>query len=94
MVIFWVILGLKSHIPSLFPRFKFFFFPIEWFLPGFSFVFLYLFVFLSPMYCGMFCCLPIMACFIIDLLRRIVVSLTVGFFIGFYVDSSDNRVLI
>ena len=41
----------------------------------------------------MFSYLLIETCFQADLLRQIVVSLTVSFFVGFRVDSSNDKVL-
>ena len=32
------------------------------------------------------------SCFAVDLLRRVVVSSTISFFVGFQVDSSDDKV--
>ena len=40
----------------------------------------------------MFCRRPIAACFVADLLRRVVVSSTVSFFMGFRSGSSHDKV--
>ena len=40
-------------------------------------------MFLLSIYYDMFCPRPVAACFVVDLLRRIVVLSTVNFFVGF-----------
>ena len=56
---------------------------IKWFLSyrcGFAFIF------------PCFCLRLITACFVADLLRGVVVSSTVSFFVGFHVDISDDKI--
>ena len=79
-MIFLVILGLKSAVPSFFPIYGFSFL-IKWI--RFFFVFLCFFGFLSPT-----------LCFVVNLLRRAVLSLIVGFFVGFHVAVSHGKVSI
>ena len=80
---FFIILGLKLPIP-LFSSSnqRFFFPPMKWFLSyrsGFAFGF------------SCFCCQPIAVCFAVNSLQQIVVLLMVSFFVGFRVDSSNNK---
>ena len=47
---------------------------------------------LSPTCCDVFCRRPIAACFVVDLLQWVVVSSTISSFVGFCVDSLDDKV--
>ena len=47
---------------------------------------------LSPTCCDVFCRRPIAACFVTDLLQRVVVSSTISSFVGFCVDRLDDKV--
>ena len=40
----------------------------------------------------MFCRQPIVACFVVDLLQRMVVLSTISSFVGFCVDNLDDKV--
>ena len=57
---------------------------------GLLLFFLCFFRVLSSTYCDVFCHRFVMTCFTIDWLQRIVVSLTVNFFMGFYIGSLDE----
>ena len=57
-------------------------FTLIWVLFSFSFVF-------SCYYCR-----PIAVCFVANLLQRAIIALTVGFFVDFHVDVSDDKISI
>ena len=84
---FLIIFCLKSPI-ILFSFLEFeFFFPIKPFFSISIWVCLYFsFVFLC------FCHRLVIKCFVINLLRRVVMSSIVSFFMGFHVINSDNKV--
>ena len=44
------------------------------------------------LYFSCFCLQPMVTCFAVDLLQRVVMSSTISFFVGFRVDSSDDKV--
>ena len=44
------------------------------------------------MFFHVFCFRSAVTCFIADLLRRSVLSLTISFFMGFYVDNSNGKI--
>ena len=50
------------------------------------------FVFLLSTCCDVFCCRPIVAGFVLDLLQQVVVSLTISFLVSFLVGSSNGKV--
>ena len=54
--------------------------------------FSFFFVFLSSTYCGVFCCQLVVACFFTNLLGQVVVSSMVNFFVGFRVNSSNDKI--
>ena len=40
----------------------------------------------------MFCCRPVAACLVVDLLKQILVSVKVIFFVGFHIGNLDDKV--
>ena len=46
---------------------------------------------LLSIYCGMFCHQFVTTCFFVDLLRSVVMSLTVIFFVDFHVGNSNEK---
>ena len=81
---FFIIFDLKSSLPFFFPKYGFFF-SIKWFFPDLDFS---LFSFVVSCCCRR----PATVCFIAILLWRAVLSLTVGFFVGFHTDVLDDKV--
>ena len=89
VIFFFVILGLKSLIPSFFsPELVFFSNKVIYCTLISVCLYFSLFFFFLCFYRQ-----PIVKCFVTDLLRQVVVSSTVGFFMVFRVGSSVDKVL-